>query len=140
MAHLKKVNFSHVKKEEGCMCDNCGQWITNIVTVTFEEGESLHFGVDCYEKRISGKLNSFGKKEMNKVLKTIKEHDRLLAELKSGKDTALVLKQWESYRYWQGYWNDKSIDEWKSWMINDVIPKWIEKDEKEFERFRKINF
>ena len=139
MAYIKKVSFNHVKKEEGCMCDNCGQWITNIITVDFKEGESLRFGVDCYEKRINGKLNAYGKKEMNRIVRSIQEHSKLLEDLKKDKITPRVQKQWDSYRTWQAYWQDKSIEEWKNWMI-DVVPKWLEKDNEELEKFRKINF
>lgn len=140
MAHIKDVRFSHVGKREGCTCDKCGQWLTNIWTVEFQEGEKLNFGIDCYEKHILGKLNDYGKKEMKKVLKSIEEHDRLFNEIKSGENTKLVLKEWESYQYWQAYWKDKTIEEWKTWMINEVLPERKAKDDKEIGRFKKINF
>ena len=81
MAHIEEIRFDHVSKAEGCMCDNCGAWLTNIWTVKFREGESLHFGIDCFDKRIRGKLNAFGKKEMQKVQKRIQWHSEELNHL-----------------------------------------------------------
>lgn len=139
MAHIKRIGYSHVHKSEGCLCDNCGQFITNIVTVTFAEGEQLHFGTDCYNKRIVGKLNAFGRKELNRIMKGIKEHSILLNDLQKDEPTALVQKEWESYKRWQTAWADRPFEEWKSWMI-PTVTGWLEKDNKELEKFKKINF
>jgi len=140
MAHIEDIRFDHVGKNEGCMCDNCGAWLTNIWTVKFREGESLHFGMDCFDKRIKGKLNAFGKKEMQKVLKRIQEHSELLNQLKQDEVTETVQKEWESYRYWQKYWKDKTFEEWKTWMIEEVLPDRLEADRKVLAKFEKINF
>lgn len=140
MAHIEDIRFDHVGKNEGCMCDNCGAWLTNIWTVKFREGESLHFGMDCFDKRIKGKLNSFGKKEMQKALKRIQEHSELLNELKQDEVTETVQKEWESYKYWQEYWQDKPFEEWKQWMIEEVLPDRLETDKKALAKFEKINF
>lgn len=140
MAHIKDISFAHVGKMEGCLCDNCGQWISNIWTVSFQEGENLHFGTDCFDKRIKGKLNAFGKKEMQKILKRIQEHSDLLNQLKQDEITEDVQKEWDGYRYWQDHWKDKTIDEWKKWMIEEVLPHWLESDKKELVKFEKINF
>ena len=140
MAHIEDIRFDHVGKNEGCMCDNCGAWLTNIWTVKFREGESLHFGMDCFDKRIKGKLNTFGKKEMQKALKRIQEHSELLNQLKQDEVTETVQKEWESYRYWQEYWKDKTFEEWKTWMIEEVLPDRLEADRKALAKFEKINF
>ena len=140
MAYIEDIRFDHVGKNEGCMCDNCGAWLTNIWTVKFREGESLHFGMDCFDKRIKGKLNAFGKKEMQKVLKLIQEHSELLNQLKQDEVTETVQKEWESYRYWQEYWKDKTFEEWKEWMIEEVLPDRLEADRKALAKFEKINF
>lgn len=140
MAHIQRISFSHVGKKEGCLCDNCGQYLTNIWTVTFQEGESLNFGIDCFDKRIRGKLTAFGKKEMNKILKKIQRAEEFLAQLKKDEITEDVMKEWENIRYWQKYWEDKTIDEWKKWEIEEVIPKRLESARKELEKFQKINF
>lgn len=140
MAHIEDIRFDHVGKNEGCMCDNCGAWLTNIWTVKFREGESLHFGMDCFDKRIKGKLNAFGKKEMQKALKRIQEHSELLNELKQDEVTETVQKEWESYKYWQEYWQDKPFEEWKRWMIEEVLPDRLEADRKALAKFEKINF
>ena len=140
MAHIEEIRFDHVGKTEGCMCDHCGAWITNIWTVKFREGESLHFGTDCFDKRIKGKLNAFGKKEMQKAMKRIQEHSELLNQLKQDEVTETVQKEWDSYRYWQEYWKDKTFEEWKAWMIEEVLPDRLESDRKALAKFEKINF
>lgn len=140
MAHIEEIMFDHVGKNEGCMCDNCGAWLTNIWTVKFREGESLHFGMDCFNKRIKGKLSAFGKKEMQKVLKRIQEHSELLNHLMQDAVTEDVQKEWESYKYWQDYWKDKPFKEWKGWMIEEVLPARLEEDRKALAKFEKINF
>ena len=140
MAHIEDIRFDHVGKAEGCMCDNCGAWLTNIWTVKFREGEYLHFGMDCFNKRIKGKLNAFGKKEMQKVLQRIQEHSELLNQLKQDEVTETVQKEWDSYRYWQEYWQDKPFEEWKAWMIEEVLPDRLEADRKALAKFEKINF
>jgi hypothetical protein len=140
MARIEEIRFDHVGKAEGCMCDHCGAWITNIWTVKFREGESLHFGTDCFDKRIKGKLNAFGKKEMQKVLKRIQDHSELLNQLMQDEVTETIQKEWDSYRYWQDYWKDKTFEEWKSWMIEEVLPNRLEADKKALAKFEKINF
>jgi hypothetical protein len=140
MAHIEEIRFDHVGKAEGCMCDHCGAWITNIWTVKFREGEYLHFGTDCFDKRIKGKLNAFGKKEMQKAMKRIQEHSELLNQLKQDEVTETIQKEWDSYRYWQDYWKDKTFEEWKAWMIEEVLPDRLEADKKALAKFEKINF
>lgn len=141
MAHIQRIDFNHVtNKADGCLCDNCGQWITNIWTVKFKEGPSLHFGIDCFDKHINGKLSKFGKREMKRELKYIKEYSMLLENLKKEEVTEDVQKEWESYLYWQTYWQDHTFEEWKEWMITQVLPNRIEEHEKNLKKFEKINF
>lgn len=140
MAHIEEIRFDHVGKAEGCMCDNCGMWITNIWTVKFREGESLHFGTDCFDKRIKGKLNAFGKKEMQKVMKRIQAHSEELNQLMQEEVPEEIQKEWESFKYWQEYWRDKTFEEWKQWMIETVLPDRLESDRKALAKFEKINF
>ena len=72
MAHIKSISFSSVSTNYGCTCDRCGQWIKNIWTVKFDDGISMNFGIDCFEKLCkSGKLTRYGEKLMRDTLKSI---------------------------------------------------------------------
>lgn len=65
MAHIKEIRFTHVGRNEGCLCDKCGQYIQNIVTVEFTDGITFDYGQDCFKKLYdNSKLTEFGKKLM----------------------------------------------------------------------------
>ena len=88
MAHIKRVDFNTVGRNEGCLCDNCGQYIRNIWTIEFVEGESLHFGIDCYRKHIFGRLSDYGKKEMRRIMRDIEFWEKKAVDYRSGKMTS----------------------------------------------------
>ena len=71
MAHIKHINFAHVGRNEGCLCDKCGQYIQNIVYVDYDDGifAKLYNG---------GKLSTYGVKLMKKALKAIEAHSKQL--------------------------------------------------------------
>ena len=48
MAKIEKIYFQRVGKNEGCSCDKCGQYITNIWTVRYKGSADIHFGMDCF--------------------------------------------------------------------------------------------
>jgi hypothetical protein len=77
---------------------------------------------------------------MQKVLKRIQDHSELLNQLMQDEVTETIQKEWDSYRYWQDYWKDKTFEEWKSWMIEEVLPNRLEADKKALAKFEKINF
>ena len=37
--------FDHVSKNDCCICDNCGQYITNVYTITYDNGLKLQYKV-----------------------------------------------------------------------------------------------
>ena len=143
MAHIKSIRFNRVGKQEGCTCDRCGQYIQNVWTVTYQEGETIHYGIDCFEKvKKSGRLNAYGKKLINQIMKSIQSYDERLAEYQSGNLTEGNDESWHTH---QAEWNDscwkgKNYDEYKKWMIEEFFPYRIAEKEKELEKFKKINF
>ncbi|MGN0180126.1 MAG: hypothetical protein ACI4DY_11960 [Monoglobaceae bacterium] len=141
MAHIKRINFTHVGKNEGCLCDKCGQYIQNIVYVDYDDGVRLNYGQDCFAKLYnSGRLNAYGVKLMKKTLKSIEKHSKQLDAYKSGKMNA---ENDVSYQYDQtygGYWKGKPYEEYRNWMIEEWFPKRFEEDQKEIDRFAKVNF
>lgn len=143
MAHIKSIRFERVGSQEGCTCDRCGQYIRNIWTVQYQEGETIHYGIDCFEKvQKSGKLNANGKKLMNKIMKSIQSYDERLAEYQSGELTEENDESWKTQQAdWNdNYWKGKSYEEYRTWMIEEFFPHRIAEKQKELEKFRKINF
>ena len=68
MAYIKRISFAHVGRNEGCLCDRCGQYIQNIVTVDYADGVRINYGRDCFDKLYkSGRLNAQGVKLMISV-------------------------------------------------------------------------
>lgn len=135
MAHIKRVDFNTVGRNEGCLCDNCGQYIRNIWTVEFVEGESLHFGIDCYRKHIMGRLSDYGKKEMRRIMRDIEFWEKKASDYRSGKMTTE-----NDQSYWYFHYKTMSYEEYVEWMLNELIPCRIEKANKELDKFKKIDF
>lgn len=143
MAHIKKISFSSVGKQEGCTCDRCGQYIKNIWTVEYEEGLRMNYGIDCFEKIYKKGLNATGSKLMKKIMVSIKSYEEGLAQYVSGELTA---ETDESYQIDQmdwnkdNYWYGRSFEEYRDWMINEFFPHRIADKQKELARFQKVNF
>lgn len=146
MAHIKKIDFYRVGRKEGCLCDRCGQYIQNIVTVSYEEGAVVRYGQDCFANVYnSGKLSEHGVKLMKKTMKKIERYSKMLEDYKSGKMNPDKDKGWqfqqESVLYGQpSYWYGRDYEDYRVAMI-ESITRWIaECNEKEVSRFKKINF
>ena len=142
MAHIKKISFESVGKAEGCTCDRCGQYIRNIWTVEYREGLTQHYGIDCWNAVLKEGLNKRGVAEIKKIMKSIEYYETRLAEYTSGELTA---ETDESYKVeqadWnkQSYWNGKSFEEYKDWMVNEFFPYRISETQKRLEKFKKVN-
>lgn len=141
MAYIKKINFEHVGKNEGCLCDRCGTYIRNIVSVEFTDGVKVNYGQDCFEKLYkSSKLNSAGISLMKKTLKRI---DRYTAELESYVSGEINEENDESYKIEQmfdGYWKGRPYEEYKNFMINEFLPERFKECQKDVDRFSKVRF
>lgn len=141
MAHIKRINFSHVGKNEGCLCDKCGQYIQNIVYVDYDDGARVNYGQDCFAKLYNcGKLSAYGVKLMKKAVKSIEKHSKQLDAYKSGKMTAENDVAYQYDQTYGGYWKDKPYEEYRKWMIEEWFPKRFEEDQKDIDRFAKVNF
>lgn len=145
MAQIKSVQFDKTGRNSGCVCDRCGQYITNVWTVQYSDGVSLHYGIDCFEKLYkSGKLTRYGEKLMRDTLKSIASYSEKLkmwenmteeeAEEK-GLLADLKVTTWDS-----SYWAGRTFEEYKDWMIHEFFPTRLAHCQKDIDRFAKVNF
>lgn len=139
MAYIRKIRFDKVGKNEGCTCDRCGQYIRNIWTVTYHDGVSLHFGIDCFDKLNKEKLSKMGLKLMNKALKDIEWYHNDEAEF-------MELTEETDIR-WQNtsndpdsYWHGHDYGEYRKWMLEKWYPARYADAQKVIDRFSKVNF
>ena len=146
MPQIKEITFAHVGRLDGCLCDRCGQYIQNIVTVHWTDGVTINYGQECFSKLYnSGKLTAHGVELMRKTLKRLEYFTKQLEAYKSGEinennDSGWRYfqesKQYESPSYWYG----KSYEEYRQWMIEVWFPLRFEEVKKEIDRFKKVNF
>ena len=149
MAHIKSISFSSVSTNYGCICDRCGQWIKNIWTVKFDDGISMNFGIDCYEKLYkSAKLTKAGEKFMKDALKSIecwnkaREEWERMTEAEARERGLLAELDPDSYcnKYVKSYWCGSTFEEYRDWMLNELIPERLKEAQKKIDRFSKVNF
>jgi len=154
MAHIKEVTFTSVGKNEGCLCDRCGTYISNIVTVHYVEGMTINYGQDCFEKLCKeSKLNDYGmkimKKGLTKLAKYTKEYEMwktityeqarekgLTAQI----DPDSNINTWSTAESDKSAWCGKPFEEYREWVLNEVYPRKFKDCEKEIKRFEKVNF
>lgn len=141
MAHIKKISFSRVGKNEGCICDKCGQYIRNIITVEYDFG-ILHYGQDCFTKMYNGgKLTTYGAKLMQKTLKSIEYYSVELAKYVSGEITADNDDVYKSYQTCvESYWTGRPYEEYRQFMIDEWFPERFKECQKQIDRFKNVNF
>jgi hypothetical protein len=142
MANIARISFSRVGKNDGCLCDKCGQYIRNIVSVTYTDGLTLNYGQDCFDKLWkNSRLTDQGKKLWRKALKYKKEHDEEYAKYINGEMTEENDNHWKSALYWNSaVWGDKTYDEFRQWLIDEWYPQRFKEDQERLERFKKVNF
>lgn len=144
MARIKRITFTKTGKQEGCLCDRCGQYITNIWTVSYADGIVVNFGIDCYEKlNKESRLTAYGQKELKKVLKNIEKHHELFEAEKALTEETDVAYQniqhpwdYEDKDYWYG----RPWEEYHKWRLNEFWKARFEEDQKAVDRFGKVNF
>ena len=141
MAHIAKIRFNSVGRNEGCTCDRCGQYIRNIWTVEYKEGFTVNYGIDCWEKVYKTGVNKYLEKEMRKIMKSIKSYDEMLSKYVSGEineetDGGWIYDQKDEHIAWYG----KPFEEYREWMINEFFPYRIGEKQKELKKFERINF
>lgn len=146
MAHIKKISFETVGNNQGCTCDRCGQYIKNIYTVEFTEGMKMNYGIDCFEKLYkTGNLTKEATKILKKTIKSIANYEARLEqyqnnEIKPEEDGGWYYQQPQAGWYEEGYWTGKPYEEYRQWVINELIPSRIADKQKELAKFAKIDF
>ena len=145
MARIKSIMFGRTGKDDGCICDKCGQYIMNVWTVQYTDGVTLHYGIDCFENICkSGKLSRYGEKLMHRALKDIAYYSEQLEMWKTlteqeaeekGLLDELKVTDWN-----ESYWAGKTFEEYKNWMVNVVFPDKLECCQKDIDKFSKVNF
>lgn len=141
MAYIKKINFEHVGKNEGCLCDRCGAYIRNIVSVEFTDGVKVNYGQDCFEKLYkSSKLNSAGISLMKKTLKRIDHYTAKLESYVSGEINQENDEGYKTEQMLDGYWQGRLYEEYKDFMINEFLPERFKECQKDVDRFSKVRF
>lgn len=146
MARIKEIRFAHVGRTEGCLCDRCGQYIQNIVTVDFMDGSEVNFGQDCFKKLYdSSRLTDYGKKLLRKALRDIEYYSREREKYASGEKTAENDQRWKNYElpvntgcYWAVHHDDYEV--FRRWMLEAWFPERFKECQKQVDRFAKVNF
>jgi hypothetical protein len=143
MAHIKKISFNSVGKNEGCVCDRCGQYIRNIWTVEYREGLTQNYGVDCWMKVLKEGLDKRGVSEIKKIMKSIENYQNNLSrylnnELTAETDESYQIEQadWNKQSYWYG----RSFEEYRTWLVEEFFPYRISEAQKRLNKYRKVNF
>ena len=144
MAKIKEINFSSVGRMMGCTCDKCGQYIQNIWTVTFTDGVRMNYGIDCFRKLCAtGNLSDYGKKLMNKALKSLKHwQEKLEAEKLLTEETDVGYQRTQEHVDWKSddYWYGKPWAEYHEWMLTQWYPQRFKEEQEVIDRFSGISF
>lgn len=142
MAHIKKITFERVGKNDGCTCDKCGQYIRNIYTVQYLDGISLNYGIDCFDKLSkSGNLNQYGIKLLKKAVKSIEYYSDELKKWQSGEYTAENRMDWQQEQSdKESAWYGSTFEEFRQWMIDIWFPARFKDAQKEIDSLSKASF
>lgn len=142
MAYIKSISFNRVGKNEGCTCDRCGQYIRNIVTVSFTDEVNMNYGIDCFEKlQTNAKLTAYGKKIMKKAIEKIDWWTIELKKWQNGEYTAENRIDWQNAQENKtDAWYGESFESYRKWMIEKFIPVRFAEAQKDIDKFKKVNF
>lgn len=142
MARITGIRFDSTNTKDGCTCDRCGQWIKNIWTVSFDDGLTAHFGIDCYEQMCKdSRLNEYGMRLMKKTLKSLQKWaDKAKEEESLTEETDAEWKNTQAEWNKDNYWYGKPWEEYHTWMLAKWYPQRLKDAEKDLARFAKINF
>lgn len=131
MPYIRDIRFDHVPKDAGFICDRCGEYITNVYTVTYDNGLKASYGIECFNKlRKHSNLTAAGNTLLNKVLKDIKYYSELediwesITSYEDAKEKQvpllgkmnLGLAMFDTYEAWEG----ASFEEFKDFMIKST--------------------
>lgn len=141
MAHIAKINFQSVGRAEGCTCDRCGQYIQNIWTVTYKEGFSVHYGIDCWRKVYKAGLDKYNQREIQKIMKSIQAYEEILAKYVSGEMNEETDFGWQySQQDKMDAWYGEPFEKYRDWRINEFFPYRISIEQERLKKFSKVDF
>lgn len=143
MAKIKKIMFNQAGKKEGCLCDKCGQYITNIYTVSYSDDVAFHYGVDCFDRLCKeNRLNAYGMKLMRQASRDLARYQKELDDYVNGKMNAENDGGWKFFQSsgQQGAWHGADYEEYRRWMIEVWYPARFADVQKKIDKFSKIDF
>ena len=141
MKNIVNIRFDKVNKENGCSCDRCGQWITNIYSVSYNDGTTVHFGIECFGKlNKENGLNKFQTKAINSLLNRLQhwtdiKEKYITKEINENNDDSWKYDQADWNK--QSYWHGRKYEEYYKWMIEEFIPARFADIQKEFNKIFK---
>lgn len=144
MARIKEITFESVRREEGCLCEKCGQYIKNIWTIHYTDGLRLNLGIDCFDNlnKASG-LSGYRMKLFKKALKQIERHKKMYeAEKALTEETDLAYQKTQIHVEWEhdDYWMGHPWSEYHEWRINEFWSYRFKEDQEEIAKFKNVNF
>lgn len=135
-----KIQFNHVGRNEGCVCDQCGQYIQNVWSVQYANGATLYYGIDCFSNIL--KKSNFTKEVQKRIFKAMRDLEIakscLETEISKTEDTD------EGYQVEQAEWNKQSAWhgepwlEYHKWMVEEFWPFRIQLAERELNKYSKF--
>ena len=138
---ISKITYYSVPRNDSAVCDCCGKSIQNICAVTTKDQTHLLFGTTCFDKLIKDKLTSWQRKEMNRLTKSIKFYNQRILSWQDMTEEKFR-SGWKGGEKmpWDEYDDIHSFEEYKAWMLNEFYPYRLSLEEKELEKFSKIEF
>ena len=138
MARIKSIDFYTTSKDSPCICDRCGQGITNVLQVTYADGLRLLYGTKCFEilckeNNVSGYRGKLLKKAMERLEWAQKslEAERDLTE---DNDEGYKLEQFDHPDCQKSYWFGKPWAEYHEWKLTDFWTYRIKKAQEDIEK------
>lgn len=141
MAYIKDINFWHEAKNEGLICDKCGAYITNIYHVTYSDGTSLNYGIECFKKlQDSGRLSVYGTKLLMDAVRRIKRDSEALELWKKiteeEAESKGMLWNWHN----EERYKDMTFEEYRQWEIKVRLYRLESDKQRSLSKFKNIDF
>lgn len=151
MSRVTNLYFEHVRKQEGCLCDKCGQYIQNIYTVTYDDIPVQHFGIDCFTKLMkTSNLTEVGKSKLRKLIKDITYLTDYITVWESihtyeeavDKQKQLLGKINLNLSVYTEYeaWEDSSFEEFRQFCIDNFGKKKLAEKQVELSKYKGVRF
>ena len=143
MARIKRIDFFTVSKDNPCICDKCGQCITNVWQVTYADGLRLTYGIQCFENlRTVSNVVGYRGKLLKKAMDRLENAQRQLEaerDLTEENDEGYKAEQFDHPDCQKSYWFGKPWGEYHEWKLTDFWPYRIKKAQEDIEKLD-VNF